>query len=236
MPMILGGLQKNSLIDFPGTVACVVFTSGCNFCCPYCHNPDLARGKPSHHAPVITEADVFDFLEKRKGMLDGVVITGGEPSLQMDLEGFCFKIKNMGYKIKLDTNGSNPGVLARLLRRQLLDFVAMDIKTSLDRYDGLVRGNFQADAIMESVKLIMDTAPAHEFRTTCVRPFIDETIMADIGGMIKGASHYVLQHCSRNVSVLNPSFFELADRFFQEQEMVALHKAVEPHVVKCSIR
>jgi len=234
--MILGGLQKNSLIDFPGTVACVVFTSGCNFCCPYCHNPDLARGKMPPETPAITEADVFAFLEKRKGMLDGVVITGGEPSLHRDLDGFCFKIKNMGYKIKLDTNGSHPGVLSRLLRRQLLDFVAMDIKTSLDRYDGLGRGDFQADAIMESVKLIMDTAPAYEFRTTCVRPFIDETIMVDIGGMIKGASHYVLQHCSRNVSVLNPSFFKLTHRFFQEKEMRALQKAVEPHVVKCSIR
>ncbi|GAB6143209.1 anaerobic ribonucleoside-triphosphate reductase activating protein [Desulfocicer niacini] len=234
MSMILGGLQKNSLIDFPGTVACVVFTSGCNFCCPYCHNPDLARGKVSPDAP--TEVDVFTFLEKRKGMLDGVVITGGEPSLHKDLEGFCFKIKNMGYKIKLDTNGSHPEVLASLLRRQLLDCVAMDIKTGLDRYDDFIRGDFKTDSIMESVKLIMGSAPAYEFRTTCVRPFIDEAIAADIGRMIKGASHYVLQHCSRNVSVLNSSFFELENRFFQEKDMVALQKAVEPHVVKCSIR
>ncbi len=234
MAVLLGGLQKNSLIDFPGTVACVVFTSGCNFCCPYCHNPDLAKGADTGAG--ITEAGLFAFLEKRKGLLDGVVITGGEPTLQKDLEGFCFKIRNMGYRIKLDTNGSHPRVVARLLQRQLVDFVAMDIKSNLEGYSRFVKGPFSGEAIMESVNLIMETAPAYEFRTTCVRPFVDVTTMADIGGMIKGASHYVLQHCSRNVSVLIPSFFEKENRFFRDQEMVALKEAVENQVQRCSVR
>ena len=234
--MILGGLQKNSLIDFPGTVACVAFTSGCNFNCPYCHNPDLAKGGVSDADAAISQTEFFTFLEKRKGLLDGVVITGGEPTLQKDLEGFCVTIRQMGYQIKLDTNGSHPRVVARLLEQQLVDFVAMDIKSNLEGYPSLVKGDFQGDAIMETVKILMDRAPAYEFRTTCVRPFIDLALMGDIGGMIKGASHYVLQHCSRNISVLNPSFFELENRFFQDQEIVALQKAVESYVTKCSIR
>ena len=127
-------------------------------------------------------------------------------------------------------------MVASLLQRQLVDFVAMDIKTSLKGYDALVTGNLQADTIMASVEYIMENAPAYEFRTTCVRPFIDEAVMAEIGRMIKGASHYVLQHCSRNVSVLNPSFFEAENRFFSDGEMTALQKLVEPHVLKCSIR
>lgn len=236
MSMILGGLQKNSLIDFPGTVACVAFTSGCNFNCPYCHNPDLAKGGVSDADAAISQTEFFTFLEKRKGLLDGVVITGGEPTLQKDLEGFCVTIRQMGYQIKLDTNGSHPRVVARLLEQQLVDFVAMDIKSNLEGYPSLVKGDFQGDAIMETVKILMDRAPAYEFRTTCVRPFIDLALMGDIGGMIKGASHYVLQHCSRNISVLNPSFFELENRFFQDQEIVALQKAVESYVTKCSIR
>ena len=234
--MILGGLQKNSLIDFPGTVACVAFTSGCNFTCPYCHNPDLAKGDISHSDDAISQTEFFSFLEKRKGLVDGVVLTGGEPTLQEDLEGFCVAIKQMGYQIKLDTNGSHPRVVAHLLEQQLVDFVAMDIKSNLEGYPFLVKGDFQGETILETVKIIMDSAPSYEFRTTCVRPFIDLAIMGDIAGMIKGASHYVLQHCSRNVSVLNPSFFELEDRFFQDQEMRALQKVVEKYVVKCSIR
>ncbi|SMC66130.1 pyruvate formate lyase activating enzyme [Desulfocicer vacuolatum DSM 3385] len=234
--MILGGLQKNSLIDFPGTVACVAFTSGCNFTCPYCHNPDLAKGIVSDVDDGITPSEFFAFLEKRKGLLDGVVITGGEPTLQKDLQGFCFEIKNMGYRIKLDTNGSHPRMVAGLLEQQLVDFVAMDIKSNLDGYPSLVKGSFQKQALMETVGLLMEKAPAYEFRTTCVRPFIDLEIMAGIGEMIKGASHYILQHCSRNVSVLNPVFFEKENRFFQDHEMLALQNAVKSYVVKCSIR
>jgi pyruvate formate lyase activating enzyme len=234
--MILGGLQKNSLIDFPGIVACVAFTSGCNFNCPYCHNPDLAKGGVSHADASVSQLELFAFLERRKGLLDGVVITGGEPTLQEALEGFCVTIRNMGYQIKLDTNGSHPRMVARLLEQQLVDFVAMDIKSNLEGYPLLVKGAFQGEAIMETVKILMERAPAYEFRTTCVRPFIDLRIMGDIGRMIKGASHYVLQHCSRNVSVLNPSFFELENRFFQDQEMLELQKAMENYVAKCSIR
>lgn len=236
MTMTLGGLQKNSLIDFPGTVACVVFTSGCNFICPYCHNPDLAAASIVHHHPAVSEADLFAFLKKRKGLLDGVVITGGEPTLQPGLERFCFKLKNAGYRVKLDTNGSRPRVVSRLLERQLVDFVAMDIKSNLAGYRELVRPGFDVNILLESVEIIINEAPAHEFRTTCVRPFIDRHIMEDIGRMIEGADHYVLQPCSKNVEMLTPDFFTSDHHFFTDPEMALLKAQMTDKVRRCSIR
>ena len=135
--MVFGGLQKNSLIDYPGKVSCVLFLSGCNFDCPYCHNPDLA--KDSSLCPVLLdEKAVFDFLQRRKGFLDGVVISGGEPTLQKDLLVLCKKIKELGYLIKLDTNGSRPQVIKRLIDEGLVDYIAMDIKTDPFHYSPLI--------------------------------------------------------------------------------------------------
>lgn len=215
--MHIGGFQKNSLIDFPGTIACVVFTSGCNFVCPYCHNPDLAAGPVAgtHYEP----DQIFSFLEKRRGMLQGVVITGGEPTLQPELVEFCLQVQKMGYKIKLDTNGTRPLVLARLFDTHLIDYLAMDIKTSLDLYPRVIPGKFDVTKIQASIELIKERAPAYEFRTTCVRPFVTPELMADMAGMIKGAACYVLQACSRNVSVLEPEFLTQDHHFFTPMEM-----------------
>ena len=133
--MKIGGLQKNTLIDFPGHLACALFTIGCNFRCPFCHNsklvlPAFIKKKENH----IKEKEFFSFLETRKELLDGVVITGGEPCLQLDLENFCSDIKNMGFKIKLDTNGTMPEVLENLFKNKLVDYVAMDIKSNFSTY------------------------------------------------------------------------------------------------------
>ena len=126
--MRIGGLQKNSLIDYPGKVSCVLFLSGCNFDCPYCHNPDLVRGSLSCH-PFLDEKAVYEFLKRRKRFLDGVVISGGEPTLNKNLFRLCEKIKQIGYPLKLDTNGSQPQVIKRLINEGLVDYIAMDIKT-----------------------------------------------------------------------------------------------------------
>ena len=124
--MHISGFQKNSLIDFPGAIACVVFTPGCNFTCPYCHNPDLASGPVTGVGrPEYTEADILAFLERRKGMLEGVAITGGEPTLQKDLEAFIIRVREMGYRIKLDSNGTRPGILESLLDKELVDYLAI---------------------------------------------------------------------------------------------------------------
>lgn len=232
--MHIGGFQKNSLIDFPGTIACVVFTSGCNFICPYCHNPDLAAGPVA--GSLYDANQIFSFLEKRKGMLQGVAITGGEPTLQPDLVEFCLQVRKMGYKIKLDTNGTRPSVLARLFDNHLIDYLAMDIKTSLANYSQVVPGNFDVAKIQASIELIKSRAPAYEFRTTCVRPFITRKIMAEIAGMIHGASLYVLQACSRNVPVLEPEFLKQDRHFFSPKEIQGLKEVVQGSVKQVAIR
>ncbi len=247
--MDIGGFQKNSLIDFPGTLACVVFTIGCNFKCPYCHNPELAAdpverdrgdsgpGQPTGKIQPIDERDIFSFLEKRKGLLQGMVITGGEPTLQKDLEAFIEKVRALGFKIKLDSNGSRPGILASLFDKGLIDYTAMDIKTSLEHYPGLVKGQMDIKSrIPQSIRLIMEKSPAYEFRTTCARPFITTDIIKDMGKMIQGADRYVLQNCSRNVDVLNPQFLTDDNRFFSEKELQALGKMVAGSVKSLELR
>ncbi len=235
--MKTGGFLKTSMIDFPGIVSCVVFTSGCNFLCPYCHNPDLATGRVSFEEGACRdEKEIIYFLGKRKNLLDGVVISGGEPTLQNDLEKFCFKVKNMGYKVKLDTNGSNPKVLENLFKKELVDFVAMDVKTNLERYYLLTGKNFDSRSIAESVEVICCNAPSYEFRTTCVKPFVDKSVMHDIGQIIQGASNYVLQQCSQDVNMLQPDFFKDQNMFFSDKELVELKSEVEVYVNHCYVR
>ncbi|MEN8211976.1 MAG: anaerobic ribonucleoside-triphosphate reductase activating protein [Thermodesulfobacteriota bacterium] len=234
--MYIGGFQKNSLIDFPGTIACIVFTQGCNFICPYCHNPDLVVSPSKRAGDIYDENEIFRFLENRKEFLDGVVITGGEPTLQNDLTLFCEKIKQMGYKVKLDSNGTRPEILAGLLNNQLIDFISMDIKTSLENYNLVIPGKFDTDKIVKSIQLLMEKAPAYEFRTTCSRPFVNQEIMKEIGEIIKGASKYILQKCSRNVRVLAPDFLKSDDDFFSDKEMIELKNIIDDYVVSSIVR
>ena len=234
--MNIGGFQKNSLIDFPEHIACIIFTQGCNLICPYCHNPDLVVSPQKRAGDLYDENKIFEFLKKRKGFIEGVVITGGEPTLQNDLLFFCQKIKDMGYKLKLDTNGTRPGVLSKLFKEKLVDFISMDIKTSLENYHLVLPGKFDTAKILKSIRLLMDKAPAYEFRTTCSRPFINQEIMGDIGKMIKGASKYILQKCSRNVIVLEPDFLTQDKNFFSDKEMLELQKTIDKYVVTSIVR
>lgn len=234
--MNIGGFQKNSLIDFPGTIACIVFTQGCNFTCSYCHNPDLVAGPGKRAGDLYDEDGIFDFLEKRKRYIEGVVITGGEPSLQKDLMLFCKRVKDMGYKLKLDSNGSSPQVLANLLEDKLVDFFSMDIKTSLENYHLVAPGKFNAKKIYESARLLMEKAPAYEFRTTCTRPFVSKEIMEDIGEMVMGASKYILQKSSRNVKVLDPEFLRVDNNFFSDKEMLEFKEIIDRYVVASVVR
>ncbi|WP_299979162.1 anaerobic ribonucleoside-triphosphate reductase activating protein [Desulfobacula sp.] len=234
--MNIGGFQKNSLIDFPETIACIVFTQGCNFICPYCHNPDLIASPKKEAGDLYDENKIFEFLEKRKGFLEGLVITGGEPTLQKDLIAFCRKVKDMGYKLKLDSNGTCPHVLAKLFEDRLVDFISMDIKTSLENYHLVVPGKFETQKILESIRLLMEKAPAYEFRTTCTRPFVSKEIMKDVGEMIMGASKYILQKCSRNVKVLDPKFLKADNNFFSDKEMLELKETIDKYVITSVIR
>ena len=234
--MKIGGFQKNSLIDFPKTIACIVFTQGCNFFCPYCHNPDLVAGSTYGTCNLKDEAGIFEFLEKRKQFLEGVVITGGEATLQADLIPFLRKIKGMGYKLKLDSNGSRPEVLERIFQEPLIDFISMDIKTRLIDYPLVVPEKFDVSNIRDSIRLIMEKALAYEFRTTCVRPFISVEILNDIGCMVKGAKSYILQKCSRNVTVLDPGFIKKDLNFFSDKEMLEFKNIIGKYVVTSMVR
>ncbi len=189
--MNIHGLQKMTLLDFPGRVACTVFLGGCDFRCPFCHNFELVDGS----APaVMDDTELFTFLEKRRGLLEGVAITGGEPCLRPDLPDLLARIKDLGYAVKLDTNGTHPAMLADILRRRLADYVAMDIKNSPEKYARTV-GLPAVDLapVRESVQLLMQGAIDYEFRTTVVAELHAAEDFEAIGQWIAGARRYFLQ-------------------------------------------
>lgn len=190
--MQIYGLNKTTLLDFPEHVAATVFTGGCNFCCPFCHNGDLVKMPQGY--PRMEEEEVFAFLKKRRGVLSGVCITGGEPTLQKDLPDFIKKVKELGYLVKLDTNGYRPDVLKRLMDAGLPDYVAMDIKNSGKRYPETVgKDNLDLSLIEESVELLMTGSIPYEFRTTVTRQLHDREAFMEIGEWLSGARAYFLQ-------------------------------------------
>lgn len=232
--MVFGGLQKNSFIDYPGKISCVLFTSGCNFDCPYCHNPDLAKGC-AKYSPFSTENGVYDFLDSRKAFLDGVVISGGEPTLQKDLVTLCEKVKNMGYPVKLDTNGSRPKVIKQLIDEGLVDYIAMDIKTDPFNYSPLIKKDCKPDNIISSIRIIMESDSAYEFKTTCIKPIINKDIIESISRRIQGAMLYALQQF-QNTDVLHPEFFQENEESYDPDELLHFKSIAEPWVKKCIVR
>ena len=189
--MKIHGLQKMTLLDFPGKVACTVFFGGCDFRCPFCHNFELVDGSAE---PIMEEEELLSFLEKRKGLLDGVAITGGEPCLQKDLPEFLGKIKAMGYQVKLDTNGNHPDMLKTLLQNHLVDYVAMDIKNSPEKYAQTIGlAAIDLTKVRESVRLLMTGEVEYEFRTTVIEQLHEAEDFEKIGQWIGGAKHYFLQ-------------------------------------------
>ena len=189
--MDIQGLQKMTLLDYPGRVACTVFLAGCDFRCPFCHNFELVTGPaPS----VMTEEEFFAFLEKRHGLLDGVAITGGEPCLRKDLPEFLAKIHDAGFDVKLDTNGNHPAMLARVIEEGLVDYVAMDIKNSPRKYAQTVGlPHLELAAIDESVGILLRGSVPYEFRTTVVDGLHEASDFEAIGAWIRGAKNYYLQ-------------------------------------------
>ncbi len=231
--MVFGGIQKNSFIDFPGKTCCVLFLSGCNFQCPYCHNPGLVRADPA--APPLAEEGVYDFLEKRRGLLDGVVVSGGEPTLNKDLEGLCERLKNLGYPVKLDTNGSRPNRLRQLIQKGLVDYIAMDVKTDPAHYHGLGGETLNPDLILASIRIILESGIPHEFRTTCIRGLITAEAVEEISRQISGADLYALQQF-RPTDALRPDYFSGADLSFSQEDLLYFKSLAEPKVRKCIVR
>ena len=233
--MIIGGIQKSSLIDYPEKISCVVFLAGCNFTCPYCHNPDLVRWKSSNKPP-FDENKICAFLESRKGFLDGVVISGGEPTLNDDLPLFLERIQKLGYSIKLDTNGTRPPMVERLIHNGLIDYIAMDIKANPLAYPQYIAMNHNPASILTSIKIIRDSELPHEFRTTCVKPMVNERSIRSISRTIAGAPLYALQRFRDDNGVLNPRFFDRMGAGHDRDELVRLQTIASPWVKKCIVR
>lgn len=202
--MTFAGWQRLSLIDYPGKVAAVVFTAGCNLRCPFCHNPELVTGTP---AEAFTEDEVLVHLHARRGKLDGLVVTGGEPLLHAGLPAFLNRVKEAGFLVKLDTNGTLPGALAPVLDERLVDFVAMDIKAPPSKYAQLAGTAVDPAAIRESIRLIRAAGIDHIFRTTAVRPLLEAEDLREIAAWIVDPAHYRLQPFVRG-TILDPDLPE----------------------------
>lgn len=188
--MLIGGFQKTSLIDYPKKIAAIVFTHGCNFRCHYCHNPELVTGAEK----IADENAILDFLNTRKGKLDGIVVTGGEPCLQKDLPDFLEKLKDKGFDVKLDTNGSRFDMLENVVLKGLVDYIAMDIKAPLTKYKKIIDTDIDIAEIENSIELIMSCGIDYEFRTTVTEALLTVEDFEEIGAAVEGAKKYFLQN------------------------------------------
>jgi len=229
--MIFGGCTALTLIDYPGKTAAMVYTIGCNFRCPYCHNPELVDETVEE---TFSEESVIDFLKTRRGLLDGVVITGGEPTMHgEDLLSFMARVKALGFLVKLDTNGTNPSFITEAVARGVVDYVAMDMKAPLVSYHKTAGRPVDTGAIKESIGLLMKGSVPYEFRTTVVKALLSPEEVEEIAKEIAGADAYYLQQFVPT-KILNPQFKRKVS--YTDEEMLALKKRAEKYIVVCGIR
>jgi len=234
--MIIAGLQRTTLIDYPGKLACVVFLAGCNFRCPWCYSSELVLPMKIAKQPRLAEKDFFDFLRERKGLLEGVVICGGEPTINKELPQFIGKIKNLGYAVKLDTNGSNPEMLKNLVDIRLIDYVAMDIKASPENpaYKNLMTEGITIDKIRESVNILKGGKVDFEFRTTVVNTIHKKEEFLEIAKWIGGPNvKYYLQNF-RAEKTIEPEFENIEP--FKEEFLKEIAKEISPYFKICQVR
>jgi len=226
---MIKGIQKTSLIDFSPYTSAVLFLGGCNFRCPYCHNPELVKGSLKD----IDESEILRFLISRKKWIDGVVITGGEPTLHSELERFISKIKKMGLLVKLDTNGTNPLMVDKLIKEGLIDYIAMDIKGPLEKYDSICGVKVDKGKIKDTVYLLMKGIVDYEFRCTAVPGLIDADDIVEIGKWLDGSEKFVIQQFS-NSNVLDPKFKEVKP--FPPSKLKEFKKLSLPYFKKVEVR
>ncbi|MDF2871963.1 MAG: hypothetical protein K0R05_3538 [Anaerocolumna sp.] len=228
--MKIHGFQKTTLLDYPGHLAATIFFGGCNFLCPYCHNGSLVLCPDS--LPLIPKDDVLNTLKKRRGIIEGVCITGGEPTLAAGLTDFITEIKELGFLVKLDTNGSNPARLKELVLSGLIDYVAMDIKNSRNKYVKTIgKDSYSTEKISESVDFLLTDKVSYEFRTTVTKELHTPADFLAIGEWIKGAKAYYLQSYKVSEDVISPVFSGYA-----KEELMLIQKSLLPFVEKVEIR
>jgi pyruvate formate lyase activating enzyme len=234
--MIIAGLQKTTLIDYPGKIACVVFLAGCNFRCPWCYSSELVLPLKIAKQSRLSEKDFLDFLRDRKGKLEGVVICGGEPTINKDLTQFIQKIKNLGFSVKLDTNGSNPEMLKDLVDQKLIDYVAMDIKISPENpaYQNLMQEGITMDKIKQSVEFLKRGNVDFEFRTTVVPGVHKKEDFMEIAKWIGGKNvKYYLQNF-RAEKTIDPAFEKIES--FKEEFLNQIAKEISQYFKECKAR
>lgn len=229
--MIIGGLQKFSLIDYPGKTSAILFTLGCNFRCRYCHNPELVI--PKKYAPEIPLSEIYTFLKSRRNKLDAVSITGGEPTQHVDLLEMIKKIKKMSFLIKLDSNGTRPEVLKNLIDEKLVDYFAMDIKAPLEDYSKIVGHVVPIDKLKQSIDLIINSGITHEFRTTIVKSLTSKNDLRKIAKTIKGAESYYLQKFIP-IKICDSSL--MGETSYSDEELQELSQELKPFVKNCGVR
>tara|TARA_Y100000310_G_scaffold342605_1_gene446506 strand:+ start:782 stop:1474 length:693 start_codon:yes stop_codon:yes gene_type:complete len=223
------GLQKTSLIDYPDLISMIVFLSGCNLNCPYCHNPDLIKKSP----PTIKEEDIINYLETKKEWIDGVVISGGEPSIHKELPNFLKKIKQLNFLVKIDTNGTNPALINDLIKNKLVDYIAMDIKAPLNKYNKVTKAKVNSKDIEESIEVIKNSKIDYEFRLTCVPSLIDKNDIENIGKLLKGTKKFYLQQF-RNKITLDKKFEKEAT--YSKEELDEFKDILRKYITEVKIR
>jgi pyruvate formate lyase activating enzyme len=225
------GLQRLSLIDYPGKLCATIFTAGCNFRCPYCYNEDIVLDYPA--MPKVPEDKIIEFLHPRLGFLDGVCVTGGEPTIHRELPKFLGRLKSIGSLVKLDTNGSRPKALAYVMEKGLVNYIALDVKVPLDRYEETVRYRVKPEGLKETIKLIRRSGVDHEFRTTVVPGLLDGDDLEEIAMTLAGSRRYVLQQF-RPGKTLCPDFKDVKP--YSEAEMRQFRDRVAPYFAETRLR
>jgi len=228
--MKIGGLQKTSLLDYPKNVSAIVWTAGCNFHCPFCYNKDLVDG----NAKLISEEEIFSFLEKRKGIIDGLVISGGEPLMQKDIVDFITRVKKLGYLIKIDTNGMYPEKLKELIDKKLVDYIAMDIKAPKKKYDKLTGVKTDIKKIEKSIEIIKNSSVDYEFKTTFVPELLTRDDIISIAKWLEGSKRFYLQQFKNNVDLISLKLQNTAPHL--EEELIDTLKHIKPYFKICAVR
>lgn len=232
--MLIGGLQKLSLLDYPDKNSAIIFTVGCNFYCGFCHNPELVNRESKIENQEIDEQEILNFLKERVGLLDAVVVTGGEPTLHADLPKLIQKIKALGFLIKVDTNGTNPVMVEKLIKEKLVDYWAMDIKGPWDKYEAMVNRPVKIEDIKKSAELIMNSGVDYEFRTTLVLGLHSLEDAINMAEQVAGAKKFYFQKFVSRDQLVDMAFIGRAT--FADSQLAELAKECQKYVEQCFIR
>jgi len=228
--MKIGGLQKTSLLDYPDIISAIVWTVGCNFRCPFCYNKDLVFGNIN----TISEEELFSFLKKRKGMLEGLVISGGEPLMHKDIAEFIEKVKKMKYLVKIDTNGSYPEKLEELIEKKLVDYISMDVKAPETKYDKLSGVKSNIKNIKKSISIIKNSKTEYEFKTTFVPDLLNKKDIIEIGKWLEGSKKYYLQQFKNNTSLISDKLQNFIPH--SKEELIETLNDIKPYFEVCDVR